>query len=514
MNSISNAPTAPFNGLSQNLLTTNTSKILMCSVAIGSVIASAANSSLLFGESELPIPILALFSVSAGLSIAYLCATRLFINQRMLNPSTQQPLQENAEQQFRRDVADGNIDKVSATLCEGNIDLSSCGPSGNTALHYACERNNGPMIKVLIDAGADIEVMNAKRRRPYEMRALDNHYRQLLKETQFRRDVANGNIDKVLATLCEGNIDLSSCGPSGDTALHFACLKNDTEMIMVLINAGADTDTVNKDGFSPVDSPNLSTENQTLLQEVRESRLVLAELDQALEKCTHSTDTNGYFNFGRVIQAEEKKATKNCKENTEFSRFLIHFQAHFNAAIQTNTILMGCGFLSMLVTCLLLEKQTDRSIDLLVQYLKSDENNNHSFVVINSNGNHPYTLGSQQQVYVVDGFKNKSFFSYIDETMFLSIENIPKNTNRCQMRLTLLKKLCGDVPTALDPSTINLFSYSLAYRKKVSQSISLAESHLRTQVITLGRHLINLMMEGKINVLHRGFVKDRYHPDR
>ncbi len=90
-----------------------------------------------------------------------------------------------------------------------------------TPLHIACEKENIEIIKLLVEAGADLEIKNVGR------------------ETALSIVVKKNNI-KLTNYLIEQDADINAKGANGMLPIHFACAYGGKEVINLLLSKGAD----------------------------------------------------------------------------------------------------------------------------------------------------------------------------------------------------------------------------------------------------------------------------------
>eukprot|EP00698_Gefionella_okellyi_P004260 TRINITY_DN13953_c0_g1_i1.p1 TRINITY_DN13953_c0_g1~~TRINITY_DN13953_c0_g1_i1.p1 ORF type:complete len:546 (+),score=111.18 TRINITY_DN13953_c0_g1_i1:46-1638(+) len=120
--------------------------------------------------------------------------------------------------------------------------------AADTPLHLASFANNVRVAALLVRRGADVGLRNAHRQRPIDL-ATSKEMRLVLQDISdrvlFLQAVSEGNVKTVLAEL---EIDtpgrLKLCDHRGQTGLHKAASRGHTEVIRVLLQAGAPVDSV------------------------------------------------------------------------------------------------------------------------------------------------------------------------------------------------------------------------------------------------------------------------------
>ena len=153
---------------------------------------------------------------------------------------------------------EGHTETVRYLVSLGQVDVDQGGGdrSGNTALHEAVGQNHADVVQVLIDAGADIEKKDSSAGRTPLFHACKEGYLDIVKvlvqagasvtdhngRTCLTAAVEEVHTETVLYLVGLGRVDVDQVGRTeGDwTALHKAVLRNDVDMVQVLIDAGAD----------------------------------------------------------------------------------------------------------------------------------------------------------------------------------------------------------------------------------------------------------------------------------
>lgn len=131
---------------------------------------------------------------------------------------------------FESPVADaarsGNLDEVRQLLRDG-ADVNAAQGDGMSALHWAAERGDAPMIAVLIRAGAEVQAAT-----------------RIGEYTPLHLAARNGHAEAVQALVTAGADVMSVTDPSGSTPLHLGALSGNRGVIEALLAAGADANAV------------------------------------------------------------------------------------------------------------------------------------------------------------------------------------------------------------------------------------------------------------------------------
>ena len=110
-----------------------------------------------------------------------------------------------------------------------------------TALHWASRRGHSSVIKTLAEAGANLNVQNVWGMTPLMEAAEWGHANVVVELIRAGADVSVVSSHKWLSVA------------AGSTALHFAAAENNIECGVLLVEAGADMRTRNKNSKSPLD---------------------------------------------------------------------------------------------------------------------------------------------------------------------------------------------------------------------------------------------------------------------
>ena len=127
----------------------------------------------------------------------------------------------------------GNHPELVKRLIAAGADPNRKGSNGWSALTIAAAKGYADMIRLLVSVGAQPDVLDVYRWSPL-MRAVDN-----------------GHTEAVAAILSYDSVNLQQQDEAGNTALHYAVVHGNIEMVKALLAAGADPDVLNRDRQSP-----------------------------------------------------------------------------------------------------------------------------------------------------------------------------------------------------------------------------------------------------------------------
>lgn len=133
----------------------------------------------------------------------------------------------------------GNLAAVEAAIQTG-IDVNAIGSNGETALMYAANYGHVPVIRALLDAGADPDILSEEGGLGEEKTALMH-----VAESFFA-----GNRQEVIHILAQAGANLNAKGQNGKTALMCAVTARSgySAAVNALIEAGANLDETDDDG--------------------------------------------------------------------------------------------------------------------------------------------------------------------------------------------------------------------------------------------------------------------------
>ena len=161
----------------------------------------------------------------------------------------------------------GHTDTVRYLAGLPEVELNQQSGDDSTALHFAVEPNHPDVVQVLIDAGADLDAKNGLGHSPLHMASISGELTTMTKLVRAGADLCttdplrrtclmfaahhgHTNAVRYLAGLSE--VDLNQQSGDKRTALYAAVMEKHTDVVQVLIDAGADIDAKDGDGRSPL----------------------------------------------------------------------------------------------------------------------------------------------------------------------------------------------------------------------------------------------------------------------
>ena len=144
---------------------------------------------------------------------------------------------------------------------------------GYSLLHYACEHGALEIVKILVRAGPGVRVNGAK-------------------QMFLHAAAEDGYIEIVRYLVSLPDVDVNQETVESCTALHRAVMHVEPDVVQVLIDAGADIDTKNNDGRSPLLSACAEGTFDTVKMLVRAGAEVRATDDEGVT-CLHYAARRG-----------------------------------------------------------------------------------------------------------------------------------------------------------------------------------------------------------------------------
>jgi len=148
----------------------------------------------------------------------------------------------------------GDAQAVGALLGQKTVDVNAAAVDGSTALHWAVQREDSAMTRMLVRAGANAQAPNRYGMRPLWMAAATGNaevVKLLLDagadpntsvtgaETAVMTAARAGSVDTLKLLIAHG-ASLNTSDARGQTALMWAAARNNGPAIRLLVEAGAD----------------------------------------------------------------------------------------------------------------------------------------------------------------------------------------------------------------------------------------------------------------------------------
>ncbi|MCB1141682.1 MAG: ankyrin repeat domain-containing protein [Leptospiraceae bacterium] len=163
-------------------------------------------------------------------------------------------LSANTKEDLIEAVTDTNIPKLTELLSKEKIDLNAADSHNRTSLMIASSDNNLTVVKLLVEAGADINRKNKENGRTALMYASVNGHYDVVKylieqesnlinakdkegKTALIHAVMGGRMN-VIKLLIENKANVNSRTYTDDSALSFALKTGKVEIINLLRNSG------------------------------------------------------------------------------------------------------------------------------------------------------------------------------------------------------------------------------------------------------------------------------------
>ena len=208
----------------------------------------------------------------------------------------------------------GNTDIVRYLVGLPQVDLNHKDNDGYTALYCAAGDNHADVVEVLIDAGADIEAKDDMGRPPLYcacrlgnlavvklfvkaggVRATDNEGTTCL---MYASEYGHTETVRYLVGLLE--VDVNASNTRGSTSLHLAVLQKHSDVVQVLIDAGADVEAKDDNGRPPLHCACL-VGYLKIVQMLVEADADVCEVDDKSDRCLSVSACHGDIETVRYL---------------------------------------------------------------------------------------------------------------------------------------------------------------------------------------------------------------------
>ena len=160
---------------------------------------------------------------------------------------------------------DGDAELVKL-LIDAGADVNKANEKGETPLYWAAANGRTECVKLLIDAGADVNKADKDGRTPLILAAYYGHAECVKLLINAGADVNMANEDgltplypaawnghtECVKLLIAAGADVNKADEKGETPLYFAAFYGRKECMKLLIDAGADVNKAEKDGLAPL----------------------------------------------------------------------------------------------------------------------------------------------------------------------------------------------------------------------------------------------------------------------
>lgn len=163
-----------------------------------------------------------------------------------------------------------NYMPVINVLLENGADINIKNDDGNTSLHIACNFDLYDIALKLIEAGADVNLVNNNNNTPLHLACHRNHEKTTSLLIKSGSDLNIKNIDgntplhvclltdcisdetQIIKNLVANHADIHQLNNNKESPLYLACHENHLEIVQLLLNSGANPNTETLDGRTPL----------------------------------------------------------------------------------------------------------------------------------------------------------------------------------------------------------------------------------------------------------------------
>ncbi len=141
-------------------------------------------------------------------------------------------------------AAEGNLTKVKAILAAKPDQISTSDKDGWTALHYAANSGQSPMVEFLLSKGVDVNSKTCEKQSLFKPEE-ESGWTVL-------HMAANVGNDKLVKILLAKGADVNARTSHNHTPLHMACIDGRKSTIELLLAKGADVKIIDSKGCTPL----------------------------------------------------------------------------------------------------------------------------------------------------------------------------------------------------------------------------------------------------------------------
>jgi ankyrin repeat protein len=218
-----------------------------------------------------------------------------------------------------------NRQQIAKLLIAGGADVNQRGVGGKTAIFYAALAGSGYLdcVETLIAAGADLDLYNDRGHTVLTSVATAENYSMLnllmqagastvgLESIQLIQAAAAGNIDRVRSLLATNvNLDLDRGAAIGNAAAA-----GHTQIVELLIQAGANVNLTDKLGFSPIASAAYSGYSEIVNLLIEAGADIQAPAGEAQSYSALEYAQMGLYQFDtRSLPSSAQKEASSCSD--------------------------------------------------------------------------------------------------------------------------------------------------------------------------------------------------------
>lgn len=184
---------------------------------------------------------------------------RLLINDTSYNPNTCHEIKRYSGLPLHYAAEQGSVEIFNILLSNKRVDVEKADRSGRQALHYACQRGEESIVKLLLPSVAGLNTRDKDGKTPLQLAVISGHRgvaRMLLDKGADPNDhmglpvliSANGSDAEVAKLLLDRGADLRLVNESSESLLIRAIDERYSKTALILLDRGADPNSTTKNG--------------------------------------------------------------------------------------------------------------------------------------------------------------------------------------------------------------------------------------------------------------------------
>ena len=138
-----------------------------------------------------------------------------------------------SKKKIKQTINRGDATVILYLINNGLLNPNATVEDGNTPLHVACDSGHDSIVKLLIDKGAKIDILNNSGKSPFYLACQHGH-------------------DSIVEFLIKKDVNVDMPDKWGKTPLHWACFYEHSSIVKLLIEKGANINILDNDRICPL----------------------------------------------------------------------------------------------------------------------------------------------------------------------------------------------------------------------------------------------------------------------